>query len=414
MTDTAPSWRATPDWAALDDAVRRADLDSPVLALDLDLLDHNIADLHRRASGVPIRVASKSLRVRSIIEQILDRLGFAGVLAYDVAEAHWLATESGVADVLLGYPTVKRDALATLLADDLACRRVTLLVDDAAQLDLVDTVLPPAQRPSVRVAIDLDASLRAAGGRVHLGVRRSPIHTREQAVELARTIAARDGFTLVGVMSYEAQVAGVGNAAPGKLAMNTAVNAIQLASMAEIRHRRGKVIAALREIADLEFVNAGGTGSLEETAKDASVTDIAAGSGFFGGHLFDTYRHFRPAPAMAFGLDVLRHPADGIVTCAGGGWIASGPPADDRLPKPVWPEGLEYVGTEAAGEVQTPLVGAAARDLRVGDRVWFRHTKSGEPAERTERVALIRRNDDGGADVVDVVPTYRGEGRCFL
>ncbi|MFC3243476.1 alanine racemase [Gordonia humi] len=403
-----------PDWAGIDDAVRRAGLDSPVLALDLDALDHNIADLRRRAAGRPIRVASKSLRVRSMIEKVLAEDGYAGVLAYDVAEAHWLATQSGVADVLLGYPTCRREALTALLADDLACRRVTLLVDDEAQLDLIDSVVTPDRRPTVRVAIDLDASLRVAGGRVHVGVRRSPIHTVAQATALARVIVARPGFDLVGVMSYEAQVAGVGNAVIGKHAMNAAVTAMQSLSMREIRRRRGRVIAALRHITDLELVNAGGTGSLEETAKDASVTDIAAGSGLFGGHLFDNYRRFRPAPAMGFGLDVLRRPADGFVTCGGGGWIASGPPGPDRLPRPVWPEGLEYVGTESAGEVQTPLSGDAARDLSIGDRVWFRHTKSGEVCERADRVALIAHDASGAKNVVDVVPTYRGEGKCFL
>ncbi|MCF8586889.1 alanine racemase [Gordonia liuliyuniae] len=408
-----PTSTYEPDWAAVDDAVRRAGLDSPVLALDLDALEANINDLRRRANGVPIRVASKSLRVRSMIDHVLERDGFAGVLAYDVAEAHWLATESGVGDVLLGYPTCRREALAALLADETACTRVTLLVDDRAQLDVIDSVTPPGKRPTVRIAIDLDASLRVAGDRVHLGVRRSPIHSVGQATALARAVQARDGFRLVGVMSYEAQVAGVGNGVDGKTAMNTAVRAMQAVSMRELRHRRGDVVAALRHIADLEIVNAGGTGSLEETAKDTSVTDIAAGSGLFGGHLFDNYRHFRPAPAMAFGLDVLRRPADGIVTCGSGGWIASGPPALDRLPKPVWPAGLEYVGTESAGEVQTPLAGEAADELSIGDRVWFRHTKSGEVCERSERVALIRRDAAGVADVVDVVPTYRGEGKCF-
>lgn len=401
-------------WGGIDDAVARAGLDSPVLALDLGALEHNIADLKRRAGGVPIRVASKSLRVRSVIDNILGRDGFAGVLAYDVSEAHWLAVESGITDVLLGYPSAKRGALAALFADETACERVTLLVDDVAQLDIVDAVLAPDKRPTVRIAIDLDASLRAVAGHVHVGVRRSPIHSVEQARKLAQAIASRPGFRLVGAMSYEAQVAGVGNEVAGKRLMNTAVQAMQAVSMRELRHRRGKAIAAMAEVADLEFVNGGGTGSLEETAKDSAITDIAAGSGFFGGHLFDTYKHFQPAPALSFGLDVLRRPNDEIVTCAGGGWIASGPPGPDRLPKPVWPADLQFVGTEAAGEVQTPLQGQAAATLSVGDRVWFRHTKSGEVCERSESVALIERDADGRAEVVDVVPTYRGEGKCFL
>ncbi|MFM9377555.1 alanine racemase [Gordonia sp. VNK21] len=402
-------------WGAIDEAVREAGLDAPVLALDRGALDHNIADLRRRAGGMPIRVATKSVRIRSVIADVLSRSGFhPGVLAYDVAEAHWLATESGIEDVLLGYPTVRRTALAALLADELACSRVTLLVDDPGQLDVVDAVAAPATRPAVRVAIDLDASLRALGGRVHVGVRRSPVHDAGAALALARTIAGRPGFDLVGVMSYEAQVAGVGNGVPGAPLMNLAVRGMQSVSMAELRRRRGKAIAAIGRIAELEFVNAGGTGSLEATSRDAAVTDVAAGSGLLGGHLFDTYRHFQPAPALAFGLDVLRRPAPQIVTCGGGGWIASGPPGPDRLPKPVWPQGLSYIGTESAGEVQTPLTGEAAAALSIGDRVWFRHTKSGEVCERAQSVALIDHDETGRAHVSEVVPTYRGEGKCFL
>jgi len=165
----------------------------------------------------------------------------------------------------------------------------------------------------------------------------------------------------------------------------------------------------VREHADLEFVNGGGTGSLEVTSADPSVTEIAAGSGLFGGHLFDGYAHFTPAPAAAFALDVVRSPSPEHATILGGGWIASGPPAADRVPRIVWPEGLELLGRESAGEVQTPVTGAAARALRAGDRVWFRHTKSGELSEHLNAFAVV-----DGDEVVDTVPTYRGEGKAFL
>ncbi|QKT06394.1 alanine racemase [Gordonia sp. X0973] len=408
-------WRTDPDayWAAIDAAVRAARLSAPVLAIDALALEHNIADLRRRAGGVPIRVASKSLRIRSVISDILRRDGFAGVLAYTVDEARWLATVAEIPDVLLGYPSVSTAALAALIADDEARARVTLLVDSVEHLDAVDVAAPPSTRGVVRVAIDLDASLRYARGLVHLGVRRSPVHTVGDAKTLARTIAARPGLALVGVMSYEAQVAGVANDVDGAI-RNQAIGVVQSRSMRELIRRRGKAIAAIRDVADLEFVNAGGTGSIEATAADPSVTDIAAGSGFFGGHLFDGYAHFRPAPAMSFGLDVVRRPARDIVTTLGGGWIASGPPGLDRLPRPVWPADLSYVPAEAAGEVQTPLRGHGARRLDIGDRVWFRHTKSGEPAEHATEAAIIDRGADGGPRVIDVVPTYRGEGKCFL
>ena len=409
-------WAEDPEryWASIDQAVSEAGLDAPVLALDRTALEHNAADLLRRSAGVPIRVASKSLRVRSVITDLATRRGFHGVLAYDLAEAHWLAVTTEITDILVGYPSVRREALAAFVTDEVATSRVSLLVDSVEQLDVVDAVAPPASRRPIRVAIDLDASYRLLGGLVHIGVRRSPAHSRHDVLDLARTIVARNGFDLVGVMSYEAQVAGVADAVPGRAVVNRAIGVMQRRSMAELRRRRGRIIGELRQLADLEFVNGGGTGSLEETARDRSVTDIAAGSGLFGGHLFDGYRRFRPAPALSFGLDVVRRPARDIVTCAGGGWIASGPPAPDRLPKPVWPSGLGFVGTEAAGEVQTPLRGAAATRIAVGDRVWFRHTKSGEVCERARHVAIIDRDDTGRAVVGEVVPTYRGEGKCFL
>ena len=104
----------------------------------------------------------------------------------------------------------------------------------------------------------------------------------------------------------------------------------------------------------------------------------------------------------------MRRPAPGVVTVLGGGYVASGAPGRDRLPTPVLPAGLRLTGTEGAGEVQTPLRGAAADGLRIGDRVWFRHAKAGELCERFDTLLLVE-----GDAVVAEVPTYRGEGKAF-
>ena len=77
-------------------------------------------------------------------------------------------------------------------------------------------------------------------------------------------------------------------------------------------------------------------------------------------------------------------------------------------PVPYLPAGLKLSGTEGAGEVQTPVRGPAAAALRVGDRVWLRHAKAGELAERFNDYYLVE--DDAPAYPV---PTYRGEGQCF-
>lgn len=379
---------------------------APVVALGVEALSANAHDMLRRAGGLPIRVASKSIRVREVLDAVLALPGYRGVLAYTLAEAVWLS--DSIDDIVVAYPTADRAAIAALVTDGRAASRVTVMIDSVDQLDLIDAVLPPAKRNTVRVCLDFDASWRSKllG---HIGVFRSPIHTAAALGALAAEISARPGFTVVGVMSYEAQIAGVGDDPIGKPATGALMRTIQRVSGAELTERRAAAIAAVREVADLEFVNGGGTGSIERTVSEGAVTEVAAGSGLFGPHLFDNYRQFTPAPAVAFALDVVRRPNDDTATLLGGGWIASGPAGEDRLPRPVWPAGLSYALREAAGEVQTPVIGSAASGLRVGDRVWLRHTKSGEPMEHVDAVVPV----EGGV-AGDPLPTYRGEGKSFL
>ncbi|WP_280328934.1 amino acid deaminase/aldolase [Nocardia wallacei] len=377
-----------------------ADLDPPLAALDLATLRANAADLARRARGVPIRVASKSVRCRAVLEEVLGPEltaagGFAGIMAYSLREAVWLARR-GARDILLGYPSVDRAALAELGDDETLREAITLMVDDPAQLELIAAAVGSA-RVSPRVCLDVDASLRI--GPVHLGVRRSPIRTPEQAAQLARSATER-GFRVVGVMTYEAQIAGLPDT-------NPAVRLVKRASAAEIGKRRRRVLDAVRSVVgELEIVNSGGSGSIEVSVADSEITEVTAGSGLYVPTLFDGYRAFTPRPALYFALPVLRHPAPGLATVFAGGYIASGPAGRSRVPKPVWPSGLRLVGTEGAGEVQTPLTGA--RGLAIGDRVWFRHAKAGELCERFDSIQIV---DSDGARTT--VPTYRGEGRNF-
>src|SRR6185436_11082297 len=108
---------------------------------------------------------------------------------------------------------------------------------------------------------DLDASWRPLAG-VHVGVRRSPLHSVSEVGALAAAVARRRGFRLVGIMSYEAQVAGLGDAPAGRPFYGAAIRRVQAMSMPELLGRRSAAVAAAREHADLEFVNGGGTGSL--------------------------------------------------------------------------------------------------------------------------------------------------------
>ncbi|GAA2712736.1 MULTISPECIES: alanine racemase [Streptomyces] len=390
--------------ARLDKAT--AHLDAPLAVVDLRAFDANAADLVRRAGGKPVRVASKSVRCRALLERVLACEGFAGVMAYTLAEALWLA-RSGVEDVLVAYPSADRAGFAELTGDAKLAGAVTVMVDDPAQLTWMEAARTGGEE--VRVCLELDTSLRLLGGRVRVGALRSPVASAERLAELAGAVARRPGFRLVGLMAYEAHVAGVGDAVAGHPLRSRAVRLMQSVARERLASLRARAVRAVREVAELEFVNGGGTGSVQYTAAEAVVTEVAAGSGLYVPRLFDDFSSFRGRPAALFALPVVRRPGVGVVTVLGGGYPASGAAGRDRLPVPYLPEGLRLVAREGAGEVQTPLLGTPADDLLIGDKVWFRHAKAGELCERFAALHLV-----DGDRVVRTVPTYRGEGHTFL
>jgi D-serine deaminase-like pyridoxal phosphate-dependent protein len=384
---------------------------APFAFVDLDALHANARFMLAQAAGKPIRIASKSVRSVAVLRRILELdPGFEGILSFTLPEALFLARQ-GFENVVVAYPTVDREALAELveLAAAEPANAPVPMVDSSPHLDLVESAIGggPAE---VRVWLDLDVGWWPLGGKLaRIGPKRSPVRTPERARQMAAEIEERPGTRLVGVMAYEGHIAGVGDRIPGRPLRSALIRRMQAASERDIHRRLPQIVEAVRELTSLEVVNGGGTGSLARTAAARVVTELTAGSGFYDPVLFDHYRSLALAPAAFFVLPIVRRPAPGVVTALGGGYIASGVAGEDRVPQPYLPEGLQLDKQEGAGEVQTPLLGPAARRLRVGDRVYMRHAKAGELCERFGALYLVE-----GDRIVDQVPTYRGDGKAFL
>jgi D-serine deaminase-like pyridoxal phosphate-dependent protein len=260
--------------------------------------------------------------------------------------------------------------------------------------------------------LEIDMAYRPLGNdALHLGLRRSPVRTVEQAISLVRFAKTLSHVRIDSIMGYEGHIAGTNDNVPHKALDNAFKRALKNSSVRELTSRRQAVIGALQsEGVQLRLVNGGGSGSLVSTFQDESVTEGTIGSGLYASGLFHHFRDVQYQPSAFFALQVVRKPKEGMVTCAGGGYIASGAIEKSKLPLPVMPVGMKYLGLEGAGEVQTPLVlPPNCPNLALGDPVFFQHAKAGELCERFNELMLIQ-----GGRIVDTVKTYRGEGFAFL
>lgn len=378
----------------------------PLAFVDLDLLDQNIQSVLKRAGNLPVRVASKSIRCLPLLQYILQTdARFQGIMAYHPLEAVKLS-QAGLDDILLGYPCFAEQHIQAVLEEVKRGKKIVFMVDEEQHLLQIDR-LAQAVQTAARVCLDVDMSTDFPG--LHFGVWRSPLRTVHDVMKLAEVLKRCQFIQMEGIMGYEAQIAGLGDAVKGAGLKNQVVKILKKRSVKDLSTRRGAIVQALKD-AGLKpnLVNAGGTGSLETSIQEPWVTEVTVGSAFYAPALFDHYTTFRHQPAAAFALEITRIPSPGIYTCQGGGYIASGEAGVLKQPVPYLPENIQPVGTEGFGEVQTPVRYTGPEQLQVSDPLFFRHSKAGELMEHFETVYLIR---DG--KITDEVKTYRGLNWCF-
>ena len=379
----------------------------PLAYVDLNLFDENVRNIITRSGDKKIRVASKSVRCTNLLRRVLDSdARYQGLMCFTVAEAVYLS-QLGFDDLLVAYPTTQREQLKSACSEVSGGKSLVLMVDSREHLASHQSAAAEIG-VTLQVCMDVDMSSKFPG--IHFGVLRSNITNEAQAAKLYEEILKCPNLKLVGLMGYEAQIAGLGDNYPGQAIKNSVVKMLKRKSITLLSARRKAAVNTLNSMgADLSLVNGGGTGSLESTREEELVTEVTVGSGFYASGLFDNFETFNHLPSAGYAIEVVRQPVPGIYTCHGGGYTASGAVAADKLPKPYLPEGAKLTPNEGAGEVQTPIAYDGPETLQLGDPVLMRHSKAGELCERFNTLLLI---SDG--KVVDEVLTYRGEGQCFL
>ncbi len=234
MSSPQPSWSQWKAWLA--------ETPLPAALVYLPALDENIRRLRAKAeqAGKPVRVASKSVRSVPLLRRILAQGegAFRGLMCFAVPEAARLA-DAGFDDLLVAYPTVQAADMA--LAAELAERAVgfKLVVDSTEHLQALDAVAR-GRKTVVDVVIELDVSYRPLHARVHLGVRRSPLRDAAHVRRLAEAAAALRGVRVVGLMGYEAHIAGLTDRNPFDGWFNPVKTAIKTLSIPDVRQRRSE------------------------------------------------------------------------------------------------------------------------------------------------------------------------------
>ena len=321
--------------------IAKAELDTPALCLDLDVLERNIAAVAEtcRRHGVGWRPHAKGHKVPSIARAELAA-GALGVTCAKLAEAEVMAA-GGVRDILIANLIVGPQKLRRLVelarhADPLVC------------IDHLDQAVPLSQAMSaaglrVRVLIEVDIGLARVG-----------VAPGEPTLALARELQALPGLELAGIMGYEGHLLTVpeceGKADKIARALGTLVET------------RGALVAS--GIA-CPIVSCAGTGSYLHSVRQPGITEIQAGGAVF---MDAYYRHKCQVSELDFALTVVStvvsRPAPGRAIIDAGRKTMHG---DFQPPQVLGRDDVRIARLSAEhGEL---ALDPSAQKLKIGDRL---------------------------------------------
>ena len=245
-------------------------LDTPLIAVDLDLLEHNIAEMAALAAshGVSLRPHAKTHKSPHIARMQLAA-GAVGLTCAKLGEAEVLVEQGGVTDILIAYPIV----------GEIKIRRLLHLLDRARVIVAVDTHQAAAALSQAMSASDRTPDIYLE---VNTGQDRAGARAGQEAVDLAVAISLLPGLRLAGVMTHEGHA---GFSSPDEIATVAQNAGRALVDTAERISTQGIEVAQ---------VSVGSTPASWFTPRVAGITEMRPGTYVF--HDNNAFRHGRISP----------------------------------------------------------------------------------------------------------------------
>lgn len=378
-----------PPFAGLNAELRRAGPGKPVLLLDMDALDANLAEVKRAvAPGLAVRVVAKSLPSVPLLRYVMESLGTARLMVFDDTMSA-LAAELPEADLLAGKPLPAQAVAAFYEARGAAGGgdpggRVRWLVDGASRLAQYAGL---ARGLGVRMRINVE---------VDIGLHRGGAATTEELDAILREIEADPAhLSFAGLMGYDAHV----TSAPPLLSSPRRAFEAATGRLAEFRD-----VLVTRHpglLSDDPVWNGGGSKTYMLHAEGGPVNEVALGSCLVKPTDFDVPTLASHVPALFVAAPVLKRLAGARVPFlewAARAWAAVDPNREVTyfifgggwMAKPVSPAGLSDNPVYGFSTNQAMLNGSARTGLAPDDWVFFRPTQSERVVQEFGALRLVR------------------------
>lgn len=321
---------------------------TPALVLDLDAFEANADAMMRRCAreGIALRPHAKTHKSSTIARRQMD-LGAVGICCATIEEAAAMAA-AGVTGILVTSPIVSLGKMAAIIAIAERVPDISVVADNADNV-VAWNVLAQALPGRLSVLVDLD-----------VGQHRTGVTSPEEAVRLARTIAASDYLLFAGVQAYAGHIQHIADY-PARLEQAKATGAA-------IR----RCVQALTESGlPPRIVSGGGTGTHAIEPPLGALNELQAGSYVFMDAEYAAIA-FEGAPALPFRSSlfvqstVISANVPGFVQTDAGtkAFATNGPPPEITFGAPAGST-YSYLGDEH-GRIALP---AGSKPPRLGDRI---------------------------------------------